>query len=544
MNTRKIASMLLAVALTCTVFAGCGSKADPATPGTEPAASTEGTAPSAEPSGADKTQFINIGIEAEPTQGLDPAKTANGVGAMLGFITEGIMRSDREMNIVPGIATGYDVNEDATKYTYTIRDGVLFHDGTPCDAEAIKWNYDRQIAGNADEEMYYANSVFGKVVSVEAPDKNTVIINLSEPDATLPYYLVVPNGFGLVSPTHHQKDPEGFKKNPVGAGPYKFVEWATESYIKLEANPHYYDGEVQNGGVNFRIIKEPAAMTSEFLAGGIDYFKFTNSSLPDVDVVEAQGFKTSNRPANGYGFICFADYDNNQYFKDIRVRQAIYHAIDREALVTGLFGGKLTVANSVIPPLMIGGDIAVTNYEYNPEKAKQLLAEAGYPDGFTFKYLGRSQPEHQATQTAVQAELKKIGIEMEIEVVQPAEFSTTLLTYPPNFDMNPLNWGAAANDPSYMATIFMSVSAKGGYNVSGFSNPEFDGLIEQAKKTPDAAKQAEMYGKAAQIFNDEAPIIFLAAQRDYWALSPKLNDPEDSIGWMSTNPWWKVTKSA
>jgi peptide/nickel transport system substrate-binding protein len=559
---KRLLALLAAAALAALAIAGCGTPAgQPATAATTAAAATAAAPEATEPattapaetsgaasetasqpeaSGGGEKQYITLHLPSNPTM-LDPALTSDGQGGILAFMMEPIMRVDKDYKLIPGIAESYESNEDATVYTYKIRSGVKFHDGTDCDAEAVKWNYERQIGDNATPDMPYAATIFSKVEKIEAPDATTLVITLSDPDGTLPTYLAMPNGTAIVSPTAWQADPEGFQKKPVGAGPYTFVEWIEDQSVKLDANPNYYGGEVMNAGVNFKVIKEPSVLTSEYLAGGVDYLTIANYT--DIDQIEAAGFQVRSRPNLGYNFLSFADYESNELFKDERLRQAVAHALDRKALVNGIYSGYMNVAYSPIPIGMYGGDAEYTVYEYDVEKAKALMADAGYPDGFEFDFVTRSEPEYSTMAAAVQMELAKVGITMNVEILQKAEWLEKVFMEVPDHDMIAFNWGAAANDPSYMAALWLSSNAGTGYNTSGYSNPEFDSRIDSARKTADTAEQGRLYAQAAQMVNDDAACVFLQEQTSFWSTRDYIVDPEGNIGLFHTNPWWMCSKT-
>ncbi len=583
MSTRKAVALLLALALVVVMLTGCGNSGTSTTDNTKTTdtASTDATktetteteektettteTKEAEPASEIKTEgkselqgtlnegeadpdaIINLHLGSDFTN-LDPALTSDGQGGILGFIMPPLMDTDKNFQLAPGIAESYTVNEESTEYTFKIREGVKFHDGTDCDAEAVKWNYDRQVGANATPDMPYAQTIFGKVTSIEAPDKYTVVFKLSESDGTLPIYLAMPNGCGLVSPTAWQKDPEGFRRNPVGAGPYKFVEWVADQHIKLERNDDYFGGEVQNAGVVMRVIKEPAVATSEFLAGTLDSLQ----SLPisDITQIEKSGYTVNSRPHPAYSYVVFADYENNQYFKDEKVRQAIWHALDIKSMVEGVYQGRNQVAKSYIPPNMVGGvGVDFQTYEYDVAKAEALLDEAGFPKDengqrFTVSYISRNEPWNAQMAVAIQMELAKIGIKVDVQLLARPDWLTKGLMETPDYDMIGRNWGAASNDTSYMAQLFTSQNAvAGGLNIPKYKNPEFDALVNEARTTGDVAKQAELYAKSAQILNDDAPIVFLEQHVSLWANQPNLIDPEGVIGWFGVNYWWKIGKA-
>ena len=458
------------------------------------------------------------------------------------------MDVNRDYSLAPGIADSYTVNDDSTVYTFHIPDGILFHDDTPCDAEAVKWNYDRQVGDNATAEMPYAQTIFGKVTKVEAPDKNTLVITLSESDGTLPIYLAMANGTGIVSPTAWQKDPEGFRRNPVGAGPYIFEEWVSDQYIKMKANPKYFKGEVKNAGVIMRVIKDNAVAVSEFITGGLDYM---GVAATDIPLAERSGYTVNSRPAAGFSYIVFADYTNNPIFKDLKVRQAIAHAMNMQSMVQGVYLGRNEVSTGYVPVSMVGGEHATFKVpEYNPELAEQLLDEAGYPKDengvrFSFTYICRNESWNTQMGVAIQMELDKIGVKVTVMPLPRPEWLNKGVMEVPDYDTVGRNWGAAANDTSYMSQLFTSNNAvPGGLNISKWVNKEFDALVEEARRTGDIVKQGELYAKSAQILNDELPVIFLEQHATMWVQQPYLIDPESNIGWNGVNIWWKIGKEA
>ena len=479
---------------------------------------------------------------------LDPALTSDGQGGILGFMMPPLMDVNADYSLAPGIAESYTVNEDSTVYTFKIPDGILFHDGTPCDAEAIKWNYDRQVGENAQPDMPYAKTIFGKVVSIEAPDKNTVVFTLNESDGTLPIYLAMANGCGLVSPTAWQADPEGFRRNPVGAGPYIFEEWISDEYISLKANPNYFRGDVKNGGVVMRVIKDNAVAVSEFVTGGLDFMALAATDVPKL---EKAGYEVFSRPAAGFSYMVFADFENNAIFHDLNVRKALYHAMNMEAMVAGVYQGRNEVSTGYVPPSMVGGEYApFVVPEYNVELAEQMLDEAGYPKDetgtrFEFSYISRNESWNTQMAVAIQMELAKIGVKVNVLLLPRPEWLNKGIMEHPDYDAVGRNWGAAANDTSYMAQLFTSENATpGGLNIPKWKNAEFDALVNEARKTGDVAKQAELYAKSAQLLNDEVPVIFLEQHANLWVQQSNLIDNDNNIGWNGVNYWWKIGKTA
>ena len=497
--------------------------------------------------GADPNAIITIFYNNDFSN-LDPALTSDGQGGVLGFMMPPLMDVHPDYSLSPGIAESYTVNDASTVFTFKIPDGIMFHDDTPCDAFAVKWNYDRQVGGNATPEMPYAQTIFGNVSSVEAPDKNTLVISLYEPDGTLPVYLAMANGTGLVSPTAWQADPEGFRRNPVGAGPYIFEEWVSDQYIKMRANPNYFRGQVQNAGAVIRVIKDNSVAVSEFITGGLDFMALAST---DVPLVERAGYDVFTRPAAGFSYFVFADYKNNPFFNDINVRKAIAHAMNMEAMVQGVYQGRNEVATSYIPPIMVGGEHSPFDVpEYNPVLAEELLDAAGYPKDengvrFSFSYICRNEAWNTQMGVAIQMELDKIGVKVNVMPLPRPEWLNKGVMEVPDYDTVGRNWGAATNDTSYMAMLFTADNAiPGGLNISKWISEEFTSLVSEARRTGDLVKQGELYAQSARIMNEELPVIFLEQHATLWVQQPYLIDPDGNVGWNGVNYWWKIGKPA
>jgi peptide/nickel transport system substrate-binding protein len=276
--------------------------------------------------------------------------------------------------------------------------------------------------------MPYAEEVWSKVLSCETPDSSTVVLNLKEADATFLTYLTQRTGIGsIVSPTAFKADPIAFQRKPVGSGPYKFGEWIPDQYFTLIANEDYWEGKPKNDMLVFKVVKEASVRASELLAGSVD--TLGNIALQDVDRLKANpNITVGSKPGVNVSYMAFTDcQDPKRLFSDKRLREAVWCAIDRNALVTGLYGTNGVVAKSLIPPTMLGGDGNFTQTAYDPARAKALMTEAGKPNGFTFTLLAYNvtkayNPAAERLAVAIQNELAKLNITVKITIEPWAEF--------------------------------------------------------------------------------------------------------------------------
>ena len=485
---------------------------------------------------ADPEAMLYFSTVADPIT-CDPAIASDGEsGMVIDRVFSGLMRYNPDGSVSPEIAESYTVSEDGKVYTFKIREGITFHDGTVCDAEAVKWNYERQMGDNATPDMPYAVSFYSPIVSVEAPDALTFVVTLAEPNVAFLVNNAMRIGMGIASPTAFQADPEGFARNPVGSGPYKFGEWVPDQYFTLVRFDDYILGKPVNAGITYRIIKESATRTSEMITGGLDYMG--NISLDDVPALAAaESVYLKSLPGKNIGYLAFADYAANDLFKDDRLRQAVAYALDIDTINKGLYGDDMVTAKSIIPPIMQGGDKEFTTLGYDPAKAQELMAEAGYPDGFSFKLLAYNvtkgyNPAAERLAVQIQAELSKVNISVEIIIKPWADFITSMYMESPDYDAILAGWGAASNDTAYMLQLLESMNAGDGANHSGYSNPEFDALVAKAKASTDPEVIASLYAEAAQLANNDLPVILLGHGMEYSAMSTKLiNGPEWMGAW-------------
>ncbi len=456
-----------------------------------------------------------VGQIAEP-KSLDPqAVTAANDFRILVNLYDGLVRfKDGTLEVEPALAESWDISEDGTSYTFHLRDGIGFHDGTPVDAEAVKFTFERMLK---EDHPYYNTGpfplafFFSSIDSVEAVDPVTVRFTLSEPYAPFLTNLATPTG-AIVSPAAVAQYGAEFGRNPVGTGAFKFAEWRSNEAVVAEANPDYWDGAPPLQAVVFRPITDANTRTAEMLAGGIDVMV----EVPPVSLSQFQsGFRIVEAAGPHVWFLILNLKDGP--FTDPKVRQAVTYAVNKEAIANDILEGTATVAAGPIPAAFGWAyNPDVHPYPYDPEKARALLAEAGVAPGTKLKFLvtegGSGMLDPVPMATAIQADLAAVGLEAEI---QTYEWNTFLGEVNPGLegkaDMAEMAW--MTSDPDTLPFLTLRTEAwpdKGGFNSGYYSNPDVDRLLETARVSTDPDQRAAAYRQVQQIVHDDAPWLFVA----------------------------------
>ncbi len=456
-----------------------------------------------------------VGQIAEP-KALDPAAvTAVNDFRILMNVFDGLVRyKDGTLEVEPALATEWTISEDGTVYTFTLREGVRFHDGAPFDAAAVKFNFDRML----DETHPYHDTgpfplafFFSAVESVEAVDDRTVQFTLNAPYAPFLSNLAYPTGL-LVSPLSVETHGADVGRNPAGTGPFRFVEWRSNEAVVVEANADYWDGAPALEAVVFRPITDANTRTAEMLAGGIDLMV----EVPPVALSEfaGDGFTVHEQAGPHVWFLILNAKEGP--FADKRVRQAANYAINKEALVNDVLEGTAEVAAGPTPPAFAWAyNEALEPYPYDPDKARALLAEAGAEGAELTFYVtegGSGMLDPVAMGTAIQADLTAVGLNVRIETY---EWNTFLGEVNPGLegkaDMAEMAW--MTNDPDTLPFLALRTEAwpdKGGFNSGYYSNPEVDRLLEAARVATDQDERARLYKEMQAIVQEDAPWVFVA----------------------------------
>ncbi|WP_412680574.1 glutathione ABC transporter substrate-binding protein [Brevibacillus centrosporus] len=436
--------------LLATVLAGCstGQQASSSPNGANAPTSSQ---PGAAPAPAASSGGTLIIARLSDANNLDPhfSTQINSMAVVQHKLYEGLVMLDANSEYKPLLASEWKQLDDLT-WEFALRDGITFHDGTPFDAEAVKKTIDRILDKNAPTPK--AN-MFGMIKEVKVVDPHKVQLILHYPFAGLLSVLASAEG-GIISPKAIEQYGKDLSKHPVGTGPFVFESWTPGQEIVL--------------------VKNSSSMT----LGRYESF-----------AVDHIGMNVTQKP-----------------FDDVRVRQAIAHAIDKEAIIQGVYNNVGKVAVSSLGPKVIGYSPNLKTPDYDLNKAKQLLAEAGYANGFKATvYLNDNKARINVAEV-LQSQLKGIGIDLQIQVM---EFGAYLdLAAKGQAQMFISGWGNATGDADYnQYNLFHSTSKGVPGNHSFYANPKVDELIEAGRKEKDPQKRKAIYEQAQQIEIDEVPLI-------------------------------------
>ena len=456
-----------------------------------------------------------VGQIAEP-KSLDPAAvTAVNDFRILVNVYEGLTRyAPGTLEVVPGLAESWDISEDGTEYTFHLRSGVSFHDGTPFNAESVKFNFDRMLDENHpyhDTGPFPLSFFFSAVEETTVVDETTVKFTLNGPYAPFLSNLAYPTGL-MVSPAAVAAHGADYGRNPVGTGPFTFAEWRSNEAVVIEKNAGYWGEAAGTDAVVFRPITDANTRVAEMLAGGIDMMV----EVPPTSLSEFQGegFQIVEQAGPHVWFLILNAKEGP--FADVRVRQAANYAINKEAIVNDVLEGTADVAAGPTPPAFAWAyNEELDPYPYDPDKARALLADAGAQGAELTFYVtegGSGMLDPVAMGTAIQADLAAVGLKVKIETY---EWNTFLGEVNPGLegkaDMAEMAW--MTNDPDTLPYLALRSEAwpdNGGFNSGYYANPKVDELLEAARTATDQGERARLYKEMQQIVQEDAPWVFVA----------------------------------
>lgn len=446
---------------------------------------------------------------------LDPAIVTDGESFK---VTENIFETllnfgEQDTTVNPGLAKEWEVSEDGLTYTFHLQEGVKFHDGTDFNAEAVVKNVERW-KGGAEEKFYYFHSMFKSegediIKSVEAVDDYTVVFTLSRPQAPFLKNIAM-SPFGIASPTAFESAGDAFGDNPVGTGPFKFVEWKRNDSITVEKNEDYWqEGLPKLDKIIFRSIPDNSARLNALTTGEIDLADGINPS--DAATVESNAeLQLIERPSMNIGYLGLTT--TRKPFDNALVRQAVNYAIDKQAIVDAFFQGRAEVAVNPMPSSISGYNEEIEGYPYDPEKAKELLAEAGY-DGEEIELWAMPvprpyMPDGQKVAEAIQKNLADVGIPSKIVTFEWA----TYLEKAKNGEADAflLGWTGDNGDADNFLYTLLDKDTIGSNNYTYYSNEEVHELLISAQSETNEEKRNDLYKQAQAIIHEDAPWVPLA----------------------------------
>ncbi len=429
--------------------------------------------------------------------------------------------ADTTTEIVPELATRWEISEDGLTYTFHLRPGVQFHDGTPLNADAVLFSLDRQRSDLTPPHPFH--SVGGPytywqsmgmddiLADLKAVDESTVVFTLANRNA--PFLANLAMGFAaIVSPTAARKHGEDFFKFPTGTGPFRFVEWVKDDRIVLERNPDYWGAKPYLDRVVFRSIPENTVRLLALETGEIAGMDGINAELAKRLETNA-GFTLLKQPGMNVGYLAM-NMDKPPFDK-LEVRQAINHAVQREAIVTGLYGGFGTPAVNPMPPTLWGYNHSVVGYAYDVPKAKELLAAAGFPNGFKTELYAMTgprpyMPDPLKVAEAIQSDLKAIGVDATLKTL---EWGTYLdQVQHGKHAMCLLGWTGDNGDPDNFLYVLLGKASTRlpAQNVAFYRSDEVDALLLKAQQESDVAQRTALYEQAQALIHRDAPWLPIA----------------------------------
>ncbi|HEU5317847.1 MAG TPA: ABC transporter substrate-binding protein [Chloroflexota bacterium] len=450
---------------------------------------------------------------------LDPAVITDGESAR---VTEQIfdtlvMFDGSSTDLKPALARSWDIGPDGLSYTFHLRQGVRFHDGTPFDAFAVKWNFDRwhdaenpfhrdAVASGVTFEYYEDVTGLKDVVSsVEVVDDFTVRVSLTEPQGPFLLNLAL-FAFGIISPYSLGTGADYLARNPVGTGPFKFNGWIPGDQILLERFESYWGEPANLDRVVVRVIPDNAARFLALRSNAIDMME--NANPEDVAAARRdRALSVILRPPMNIAYINMNLKEKP--FDNVKVRQAVAMSINRSAIVEALYGGTGTVATQLIPSSLLGWNTELKGPQYDPTRAKALLAEAGYPNGFTtdFWYMPVARPYYPSPQAIAEAfasDLGKIGIKANLKTEDWGTYlqDRNALKFP----IWMLGWtGDNGDTDNFLFTFFGNLRQD-----NSWDNPQVRALLKQAQVSADTAEREFLYKQINQIIEQELPRIPIA----------------------------------
>ena len=495
---------VLVLPLVVSLVAACTS----ATPGASPTSSSAASATPAGPAGT-----LTVAMRGD-IQSTHPYLSYDIVGISYRYnVFDSLVEWDNDGKVVPALASSWKV--DGQTITFTLRSGVKFHNGDPLTADDVKFSLDTMKSKDLNSG---SASNFAAVDSAVVVDPSTVQFKLNKIDARI--FDTIANNLSILPMKYYQSAGQaGFIAKPIGTGPFKFVSWAKDDRVTMEANTDYWSGSPKGKPLVktlvFRAIPTAATRVSELKSGGVDLVQ----DLPtdQVDPIKSAGFNVVENKSPVYNYAFFntvATTDAAKPLKDARVRQAMNMAVDTATIIKTVLGGHARQLAGGVTDLTAGYSSDLKPFAFDQAKAKQLLADAGYPNGFTID-ADVSNTAKQDVPQAIVAQLGQIGIKVNLNALPTDVFNN--------------RWIAKQLDPLYFVTwntfthpalLDLLAGCKG--FISSFCNNDAQKFLDQGGGTLDAAAQATAYAGAEKAFATDPFAIYISADNAVYGLSSKV----------------------
>lgn len=548
---KRILPLLLTAAMVAGL-AGCGSSAAKET--TAASDNNQTTAESTEAGSTTGEKILKVQVGPDP-ETVDPAlNSAIDGGNMILHAFEGLLTLDENGQLKEGQAESWETSEDGLTWTFHLRDGLKWSDGTDLTAKDFVYSWQRVCDPNVAAP--YAETVLGMVkgydeavagditkLDVQAPDEKTVVVNLANPCS----YFGELAAFATLNPVQQatvEANGDAWATSAdtyISNGPFMMTEWVPGSHITFSKNPNYWNAEaIKLDKLEFELIEDSNAAYSAYTSGEVDMIK----DVPTEEIPSLQGNDDFHvEPIIGTYYVSLNL--QKEYFQDARVRKALSLAIDRNYVANTLMQGTYSPASSIVGSGWLDTDgssfaenanggtpyIDNDNFDANLEEAKKLLEEAGYPNGEGFpqiEYTTNDAGYHKVVAEYLQQAWAAIGIDLKVNIVEWASF--TPMRRNGEFDVARNGWVGDYTDPSNILELFCTTN---GNNDGKYTNADFDAAIEDSRVTTDAATRSADLHKAEDTLMNDAGCIPIAYYNDFWLQSSKITG-----SWHSANGYW------
>jgi peptide/nickel transport system substrate-binding protein len=503
-----VVSLLVALAM----LASCAPAATPAPAGTEAVPTTAATTPpepepTSPPAPPEVPQILNINMRVPPTD-LDPQRESAASGKMvLGNVFDRLVSLDSNMEVVPELAKDWDISDDGLTYTFYLEQGVNFHDGTPFNADAVKFSFDRLIDPDTGSGFF---GDYAMIDSIEVIDDSTVEFTLKYPHAPFLRRLAMTEA-GIVSPSAVEELGADFSSHPVGAGPFKVDEWVSGERLVLVRNEDYWRELPKLERVNFSFIAEEQARVAALLAGDTDFDTVVPPSLlsmveEDPDMVVERG------PSLFPEWVAFNV--EKAPFDDVLVRRAVGYAIDVDTIIEQIFLGVGVRSTQPVAPGVYGYDDTIKPIPYDPDMARDLLAQAGWEDTdgdgvvdkdgqkFSAEFKIMNITEIQRMAEAIQAYLADVGMEVDIVMEDWGAFLADMAAG--NMNMFVLGQENPMGDADASLGYLFTCENVDVSNYTRYCNADFDKLVDEERRETDPDARLALLKEAINMVVDDA----------------------------------------
>lgn len=473
------------------------------------------------------SRVLRFGITQAPAS-LDPAATTDLYYCQIVFnIFETLIAMDWEKReFIPSLATAWQGDSTRTRWTFSLRRNVVFHDGSPFNAEAVKISLERQFNSSSPYYRKDQTDTYGYALSmikeIRAVNDSTVQFILEYPFSAFLDNLTTPNFATIVSPRALEKFGENFGNHPVGTGPFRFDSWTADSQIVIKKFERYWGKPSQIDNVVYKIIPSLEEKLQQLRNGKLEIISGLSAAsvsdlylTPSIKVVEVGLLGT------GFlGFNCQADP-----FSKVEARRAVAHALDKKSIVYSVSRGLAAIARGPLPPIAMGYDTTLASPKYDPPAARELLQSSGYDNDsvVAFHYFSQTDTlRGMPLVQAIKADLEKIG--MPVELVQYNDWEA----YRKNVLIGGRSqifidgWPSYTRHPdNFLYSLFHSKSTQNFFN---YKNPEVDSLLEQARRTPDEPTQRVLYRRIQEIILHDVPAVFLSHPKAVYAIRDRVKN--------------------